>query len=86
MNGKPEKAAHPWAAATTKGLKMESGIYSFGPLWTKAVCEVRPIALNPANREKLNTHGAHLGIEHPDKMDAPKLCGAIAERTKNSPH
>ena len=59
----------------------ESGIrFSFGPVWNEAVCATKGIALNPANREKLNMHGTYLGIENPDKMTGRELCAAIAER------
>jgi hypothetical protein len=59
----------------------ESGIrFSFGPVWNEAVCAMKGIALNTANREKLNMHGTYLGVENPDKMTARELCTAIAER------
>lgn len=59
----------------------ESGIrFSFGPVWNEAVCATKGIALNPANREKLNMHGTYLGIENPDKLTGRELCAAIAER------
>lgn len=59
----------------------ESGIrFSFGPVWNEAVCATKGIALNTANREKLNMHGTYLGIEKPEAMTARELCAAIAER------
>lgn len=61
--------------------KSESGVrFSFGPIWVNAVVAAKGIALNENNREKLNMHGTHVGIENPEKMSARELCAAIAAR------
>jgi hypothetical protein len=70
-------------ARSEKGKRIEerseSGVrFSFGPKWVDAVVAAKGIALNEHNREKLNMHGKHVGIENPENMTARELCAAIA--------
>lgn len=63
-------------------MKSESGIrFSFGPIWVQSVAAGKGIAVSDNNREKLNMHGTHVGIESPEKMSARELCAAIAARS-----
>lgn len=60
-------------------VKSASGVrFSFGPAWVTSVMAAKGIAVNEANREKLNMHGTHLGIPVPDTMSARELCAAIS--------
>lgn len=52
--------------------------FAFGPVWVDAVKACKGIALNEANREKLNMHATTVGIENPEKLTARELCAAIA--------
>lgn len=61
-------------------VKSASGIrFSFGPAWCTSVMAAKGIAINEANREKLNMHGTHLGVPVPDSMSPRELCAAITE-------
>lgn len=56
-----------------------SGVrFAFGPIWNAAIVACKGIALNEDNREKLNMHGKHVGIDGADSMTARELCTAIA--------
>lgn len=65
-----------------KGQRIEavsaSGVrFSFGEVWCNAVKAAKGIATHPNNREKLNMHGTHLGVEKPEDMTPRQLCAAI---------
>ena len=51
--------------------------FSFGEVWTKSVIEAKGISLIPNNREKLNMHGAHVGVVNPEHLLTRDLCFAI---------
>lgn len=58
-----------------------SGVrFSFGPTWCDAIQACKGIVLNEANREKLNMHGTHVGVDAPESMSARELCVAIAAK------
>lgn len=60
-------------------VKSASGVrFSFGDVWCDAVRACKGIALNEANREKLNMHGTHLGVINPEVLAPRELCSKIA--------
>lgn len=59
--------------------------FSFGPVWVEAVKKAAGIAVNEKNREKLNMHGVHVGVQSPETLDAKALCAAIAEKLAAQP-
>jgi hypothetical protein len=66
-------------------IKSASGKnFAFGPVWCEAVRACKALALNENNREKLNMHGTHLGVEYPDQLSSRELCAAIASRMEEA--
>ena len=53
--------------------------FSFGEVWCDSVRAGKGIATKPQNREKLNMHGTHMGVENPHEMTAKELCVAITK-------
>lgn len=69
---KPVKKGERIKVVSASGVR-----FSFGEVWCNSVKACKGIALNEANREKLNMHGTHLGVADPEKMTARELCVAI---------
>lgn len=71
--------------ASPKGARIKiaaaNGVkFSFGPIWNDAVKAAKGIALNPANREKLNHQAQLYGIENPGDMDVQNLCAILSQK------